>query len=44
MALAAFKARYCHRSIRGYGAARVLAHMDGQYTHALVLDGKTDLL
>jgi len=42
MALAVSKARCCYRSSAKYGAARVIAYMDRQYTHALVLDAKTD--
>jgi len=42
MALAVLKARYCYRSFANYDAARVITYMDRQYTHALVLDAKTD--
>ncbi|KXO76524.1 hypothetical protein AYJ56_07735 [Brucella anthropi] len=42
MALAVSKARYCYRSFANYDAARVITYMDRQYTHALVLDAKTD--
>nr|WP_278422852.1 hypothetical protein [Brucella anthropi] len=42
MALTVSKARYRYRPSAKYGAARVIAYMDRQYTHALVLDAKTD--
>ncbi|MBB4094813.1 hypothetical protein HGG72_07975 [Ochrobactrum pecoris] len=41
MALAVSKARCRCRPFANYSAARVIAHMDRQYTHALVLDAKT---
>ncbi|PQA72812.1 hypothetical protein C3731_13945 [Brucella oryzae] len=42
MALAVSKARYCYRPFAKYAVARVIAHMNRQHTHALVLDTKTD--